>query len=1085
MAVNIILTVAGQGSGSGGESREFAYSLTDPTPPLTTLSLDDVTGVTSYLWELLNQPIGASAVLSSDSVASPTFTPTAKAWGTYLIRCTITRNGSQEVGTVALSFWTPIKDMRFPAAGEKTEFSDTNGWMEAEYALYDIVDNLSLTGYWSRTSTRLHPLNSGDTLQVGSGNINYPSYAYESDPDCGRYLYSTGVEAFATSGNAQILFGNDGNPYIKAVDGHNILTIGNYKTVGGGEAELLIEADGNAITDGATINFNAKSTATKTSIINILSDSDNGVTDLNLTSDAGDTGTSSDIDITAYGGTATINITATRTGTNSADINLDSNDDLTIHASEIVTVESGTNKASLVLYPPTIPNPNGEIRFSSNYIYNNWTDTYITLSDSSTEDSTYTSNFGQVSIFAALNYLYSAGGGGGVTLTGAYNFGGAGVGRSIYADTGAVEIVSPDASNNAALKLLQQDVTNDKDALDIYNAGTGYSIYMHGTTNSIYGSGNLKLISSNELHFTDSHTEGGGSNWGWSYIPLTTSDAQWLTARALLGDTEGSLFELIFAAASYGSGGLNDAYDFGGAGSGRSVTTDSGAVAFTVPSSGSNSALALTNQESTNTSEVLSIYNDATLSTGYAAYLQGNAGGSTTDYNELGHLIWTPGSSTIGHGHTTDGVGNSRAYTNYHFREIDVASWSAATMRAESGSSWGDYAYVRVFGSTSPAIQLSTTGTINVYDGYETGSTWTGSSIALSSSSQDWTDVQTLITAQSKSQSIFGAILAAAAAGGGAVSRPDTEIIWGTGSSYSSEGNFTYNDAYNQLRIINNHNETNWYDTNAASVLLQGTATQGPAVVANGDLTIGSIHSTQDNTLNIIAKNDDATNSYYPTINIETLPTAGTKADSSIDITANYYGNGAGDITIQANGNGGEGFNGGIIDIIAYAPYTSDQDHYLNLYTKVNTTSYGIGITPTNISISNCNLSIGGNKIYGINNAAYGTATSASFATNTLTLNFNTGKDFQIVSVADDVDNLSLTAPANGVAKGLLIKIINSDSSTHTVGGGTGWSGVDWPLSGTDLDADTITLEASGGYVLILFCYDGSSWSGSTIEYGA
>lgn len=786
MAVDIILAVAGQGSGSGGESRQFAYTLIDPTPPLVTLSLDDVTGITSYLWEILNQPIGASSALSSQSAASPTFTPTATAWGTYLIRCVITRNGSQEVGTVALSFRTPNRDMRFPAAGEKIEFTAINGWMEAEHTLYEIVDNLSIgsgtggtgdIGYWTRSSTRLSPVNSGDTLRVGSGNITYPSYAYEADTDTGRYLYNTGIEAFACSGNAQILFGSDGNPYIKAVDGHNILTIGNYKTVGGGEAELLIEADGNATTDGAIINFNAKSTSTKTSILNILSDSDNGITDLNLTSDCGDTGTTADIDILAYGGTATINITATRTGANSADINLDSNDDISVHASEIVSLTSGTNKASIVLYPTA----NGEIRFSDSYIYTNWANSYCPLSASSAESGQYTTTFGEISIFAALQYL-------------------------------------------------------------------------HGLV-------------------------GGAGTW-------------------------------------------DDVYDSGGAGAGRSSTVDNGAWTATVPVAGTNSAMSLSNLASGNTSEVLGIYNDASLSTGYAMYLQGDAGGSTSDYNAFGHRIWSLGSTTIGHGNTSDGAGNSRAYTQYHYRESDAISYAVTTMRADQGASWANYAYVRCAAATVPFISLATTGSIYMYDGYESGSTWTGSSMAFSGSSATWTSIQSLITAESAEQSLLGAILAASTSGGG-VSEPDTQIVWGTGSGVNSDTYLTYEDTAHVLTL-------------------------------NGRL---------------------------------------------------------------------------------------------NLY-----------------------------------NSAYGTPTSASFATNTITANFATGKDMQSVSLTADATSLSLTAPLGGSTKGLTLQIYAGGTSRTL--GGTGFSSVAWEKNGPDLDTSggAISMGPTDTVILSLY-YDGSSWFGWVSEF--
>jgi len=63
-------------------------------------------------------------------------------------------------------------------------------------------------------------------------------------------------------------------------------------------------------------------------------------------------------------------------------------------------------------------------------------------------------------------------GGAGNTLDSAYDQGGAGAGRTINADTGAVAITVAAQSNNNALIITQSD-TNDLDTLQIINAGSG------------------------------------------------------------------------------------------------------------------------------------------------------------------------------------------------------------------------------------------------------------------------------------------------------------------------------------------------------------------------------------------------------------------------------------------------------------------------------------------------------------------------------------------------------------------------------------------------------------------------------------
>jgi hypothetical protein len=128
---------------------------------------------------------------------------------------------------------------------------------------------------------------------------------------------------------------------------------------------------------------------------------------------ATDTDTNCQVDIeaapvySAAGGDAVINLTATAQGANNGEINLVSNGDILLDASEVVRLESGNNKASIVLYPTA----DGDIRFTGNYIITNWTTPYILLGDGSAQWATFESEFGQVSIINALHQLYGASGG--------------------------------------------------------------------------------------------------------------------------------------------------------------------------------------------------------------------------------------------------------------------------------------------------------------------------------------------------------------------------------------------------------------------------------------------------------------------------------------------------------------------------------------------------------------------------------------------------------------------------------------------------------------------------------------------------
>jgi len=71
---------------------------------------------------------------------------------------------------------------------------------------------------------------------------------------------------------------------------------------------------------------------------------------------------------------------------------------------------------------------------------------------------------------------------GSVSLDIAYDYGGSGLGRSITADSGPVEITVPDTTNDVGLKVVNNDDTNDPTALEIENnTSDGNSIEFTGT----------------------------------------------------------------------------------------------------------------------------------------------------------------------------------------------------------------------------------------------------------------------------------------------------------------------------------------------------------------------------------------------------------------------------------------------------------------------------------------------------------------------------------------------------------------------------------------------------------------------------
>lgn len=88
----------------------------------------------------------------------------------------------------------------------------------------------------------------------------------------------------------------------------------------------------------------------------------------------------------------------------------------------------------------------------------------------------------------------STGAGGGNTLDQAYDEGGAGAGRAIDADSGAVTITVADTDNNEVLTLTQNDVTNNPHTLLITNTGTGDSLSITNALGEVFTVSNSEVV---------------------------------------------------------------------------------------------------------------------------------------------------------------------------------------------------------------------------------------------------------------------------------------------------------------------------------------------------------------------------------------------------------------------------------------------------------------------------------------------------------------------------------------------------------------------------------------------------------------
>lgn len=105
----------------------------------------------------------------------------------------------------------------------------------------------------------------------------------------------------------------------------------------------------------------------------------------------------------------------------------------------------------------------------------------------------------------------STGAGGGNTLDQAYDEGGAGVGRAITADTGAVTITTPDTASNASLEITQNDTTNNPDTLTLTNTGAGDTLTATNAAGEVLTVSNTEVVINEIGAAIDTRIEGVGS----------------------------------------------------------------------------------------------------------------------------------------------------------------------------------------------------------------------------------------------------------------------------------------------------------------------------------------------------------------------------------------------------------------------------------------------------------------------------------------------------------------------------------------------------------------------------------------------
>lgn len=121
----------------------------------------------------------------------------------------------------------------------------------------------------------------------------------------------------------------------------------------------------------------------------------------------------------------------------------------------------------------------------------------------------------------AVTILTGGGGAGGNTLDQAYDQGGAGLGRTIDADSGSVAITVSDTDNNEVLTLTQNDVTNNPHTLVIANTGTGDSLLVTNSRGEAFTVSDIEVVVNEAGANIDFRVEDDG---GVSYFSCDAND---------------------------------------------------------------------------------------------------------------------------------------------------------------------------------------------------------------------------------------------------------------------------------------------------------------------------------------------------------------------------------------------------------------------------------------------------------------------------------------------------------------------------------------------------------------------------------
>lgn len=236
------------------------------------------------------------------------------------------------------------------------------------------------------------------------------------------------------------------------------------------------------------------------------------------------------------------------------------------------------------------------------------------------------------------------------------------------------------------------------------------------------------------------------TSWTDDYITLSDSSTDWDTMATNFG-ANATLVDILNTLSSSGGGTLDNAYDFGGSGAGRSIVADSGAVAIAVGVGDNNQTLELTQGDTTNDPHCLYIDNrsvSALVNEAASIFLH-TSGKITSDVDMLLTAYSTTTGVTNTLGATVSGTAldatvevvassiagtTGQAYTHVYTTSFSGDSYVSVEAQTNSGSSWVE-------------IGSSATGDVRLDDANQTGSSWTQSYISLSDNTTEWDNLET------------------------------------------------------------------------------------------------------------------------------------------------------------------------------------------------------------------------------------------------------------------------------------------------------------------------------------------------------